>query len=68
MVVVSERTEHTEMVDAWNLDAGDELPGGVRVVSVHREATKRVIRVVTDEPASSNLPGDSPVAVVRRIL
>jgi hypothetical protein len=64
-LVVSQRTE---IVEAWNLDAGDELPGGVQVVSVHREVVKRTVRIVTDEPASADLPGDSPIAVVRRIL
>lgn len=61
-------TQRTELVDAWNLDPGDELPDGVRVVAVHREVTKRAVRVVTDEPASADLPGDSPVAVVRRFV
>jgi len=61
-------SEHTEMVDAWQLNAGDELPGGVIVVSIHREATRRTVRILTDEPASADLPSDSPVAVVRRLL
>lgn len=59
-------SERTEIVDAWNLDAGDELPGGVTVLSVQREVTARTVRVLTDEPASAVLSGDSPVAIVRR--
>ena len=58
----------TETIDAWNLRGGDELPGGVRVLTVHREPVRRTVRVVTDEPASADLPGDSPVAAVRRVL
>ena len=56
------------MVDAWHLTAGDELPDGVRVVSVHREARDRVVHILTDEPSSTELPGDSPVGVLRRLL
>jgi hypothetical protein len=61
-------SQRTELVDAWNLTPGDELPGGVLVVSIHREVRTRAVRVLTDEPASSELPGNSPVAVVRRFL
>lgn len=61
-------SQRTELVDAWNLTPGDELPGGVRVISVNREVCARTVRVLTDEPASANLPGDSPVPVVRRLL
>jgi hypothetical protein len=61
-------TRRTETIEAWHLHSGDELPGGVRVLTVNREAVRRTVRVVTDEPASADLPGDSPIAVVRRIL
>ena len=56
------------MVAAWDLADGDELPDGVTVLSVHREARSRTVRVVTDEPATAELPGDSPVVIARRIL
>ena len=58
----------TETVTAWDLVPGDELPGGVRVLTIHREPVRRTVRVVTDEPASADLPGDSPIAVVRRVV
>lgn len=61
-------SQRTEMVDAWDLVPGDELPGGVRVICVNREVRARSVRVLTDEPASANLPGGSPVPVVRRLL
>ena len=61
-------TNRTELIDAWNLSPGDELPGGIRILAVQREVTTRAVRIVTDEPASADLPGDSPIAVVRRFL
>lgn len=61
-------TEQTETIEAWHLRGGDVLPGGVRVLTVHREPVRRTVRVVTDEPASADLAGDAPVAVVRRFV
>jgi hypothetical protein len=61
-------SDRTELIDAWNLAPGDELPGGIRVLSVHREVVARTVRVLTDEPAASELPGDSPVPVIRRLI
>lgn len=58
----------TTVVTAWNLTGGDELPDGITVLSVHREARGRTVRVVTDEPASAELPADSPVVIARRTL
>ena len=57
-----------DVVAAWDLADGDELPDGITVLSVHREARSRTVRVVTDEPATAELPGDSPVVIARRIL
>ena len=65
---MSARSQYTETVAAWDLNPGDELPGGIQVLTVSREVTRRTVRVVTDEPASADLPGDSPVPVVRRIF
>lgn len=59
--------ERTELVEAWNLTPGDKLAGGIRVLSVDREVRHRTVRIVTDEPASADLPGDSPVAILRRL-
>jgi hypothetical protein len=67
-VDASSGSRRTELVDAWHLSAGDELPDGVRVVSVHREERDRVVHILTDEPSSTELPGDSPVPVLRRLL
>ncbi len=54
------------MVPAWNIAPGDELSGGVRVLSVDREARGRTVRILTDEPASADLPGDAQIVVLRR--
>lgn len=61
-------SQRTDLVAAWDLTAGDELPGGVRILSVHREVRARSVRIVTDEPATAELPGDAPVPVVRRLI
>ena len=55
-------------VKAWDIRAGDELPDGITVISVDREATARTVRILTDEPASAELPGDSPITVIRQVL
>jgi hypothetical protein len=53
-------------VAAWDLEEGAELPDGITVVALHRDALARTVRVVTSEPASAVLPADAPVPVVRR--
>jgi hypothetical protein len=55
----------TENVPAWHVSEGDRLPGDVTVLAVYREPVGRTVRIVTDEPASADLPAGSPVAVVR---
>ena len=53
------------MKPAWDLVEGDVLPGFFTVLCVHRDPVGRTVHIVTDEPGSSDLPADSPVAVVQ---
>ena len=57
-------------VDAWQVDAGDELEGGLRVIAVHRDAGARTVRIVVDDPAVNAVAVDHdyPVRVVRQVM
>ena len=53
-------------VRAWDVEEGHELPDGHTVIQLDRPPLARTGRVVTSEPAASELPADAPVPVVRR--
>jgi hypothetical protein len=51
---------------AWFVGEGDELPGGAKVLSVHRDAVDRAVRVVTDAPQAVTVPHNHPIRIVSR--
>jgi hypothetical protein len=63
---MGQRRPEPDVVLAWYVGEGDELPGGAKVVSVHREPVARSVRIVTDAPQTATVPHDHPVRVVRR--
>jgi hypothetical protein len=46
-----------DVIEAWQVCAGDELPGGIKVLFVSREVLGRTVRIVTDEPPAPTFPG-----------
>lgn len=51
----------------WCLAEGDELEDGHTVLQIRRDARAGTVQVVTSQPLTTpELPGDSPVTVVRR--
>lgn len=64
--MVSGRPVGPDVILAWYIGEGDELPGGAKVVSVHREPVSRRVRIATDAPQVATLAYNHPVPIVRR--
>lgn len=56
----------SELVCAWNLAAGDLLPGGETVVSVGRDESSGRVWVSDNDGAVQSLPGAARLVVVER--
>ena len=56
----------SELVCAWDLAAGDLLPGGETLVSVGRDGGSGWVRVAGSDGAVQSLPGVARVVVVER--
>jgi len=61
------RRRPVEVTTAWLVAPGDVLVGGVRVLSVRREARSRTVTISTDrQPEGIEVAGDHPVRVESR--
>lgn len=60
------RTPEPDETTAWLVGEGDQLVNGATVVSVHRNAVARTVRIVLSPLEVIEVPGDRLIRVARR--